>query len=475
MKYITTIELAELWQMTERGARKLCPRIEGAERVEGAWRIPSTAIRPDDKRFKTGNYQRRAKINPRINTGLVNNVIFGDCMVKMREIKSKSIDFIQCDLPYTDSGDWVLCMKDSDGRRYALKELWKEYLRILKPNGVIALMGAELFTYRLALSNPKMFKYKIVWGKTSPSGVIQNQPLRYHEDICIFYNTKSVNRQGEVTYNHQKTNVILRKNKNRAINELEKPEWYEGESGWPTDVVFYDREIDDDNKNRSRKPVALCEYLIKTYSNEGDTVLDNSSGGGSTLVAAIKSLRNFIGIDLNDKFFMRNKSKADVNETVDVEETVDFVTDSKIRICAEWTILSEDKRALLQKSTMFKDFKSGSFKNSLTDGQKERLERLVAKRKTEEECEKLRPVYMKHMKKNLEELHGSLIELSRQRNEAKHKEIKDKIKARMDDVKILMRYNKQLYRNLQPHNPPIDISPTTEKIKELLGISGNEP
>ena len=226
-------------------------------------------------------------------------LIKGDCLIEMQNIPDKSIDAIICDLPYGTTA----CKWDNI---IPFEPLWEQYKRIIKDNGAIVLFGSQPFTSALVMSNPKWFKYEIIWEKDKATGffLAKKQPMKAHENICVFYIKQP-------TYNPQKTTGHKPANKTKGIpnNKSEHFERYSNENGGQTDR--YPRSVQKVNTHNSshgqlhptQKPEALIEYLIKTYTNEGDTVLDNTMGSGTTGVAAVNLNRNFIGIEMDDKYF----------------------------------------------------------------------------------------------------------------------------------------------------------------------------
>ena len=222
----------------------------------------------------------------------------GDCLELMKDIPNKSIDMILCDLPYgTTQNKWDSVIP--------LDELWREYKRTIKDNGVIVLTSQGIFTAKLILSNEKWFKYKWVWEKSKATNFLnaKKQPLRKHEDICVFYNKQP-------KYNPQMTegepyDKGIRKNQLTGSYGEFNPVHVKSEGKrYPTDVVYF-KTAESEGKvyHSTQKPVALLEYLIKTYTNDGETVLDNCMGSGSTGIACLRTNRNFIGIEKDDKYF----------------------------------------------------------------------------------------------------------------------------------------------------------------------------
>lgn len=226
-------------------------------------------------------------------------LLHGDCLKLMHEIPDGAVDMILCDLPYgtTDcSWDSVL----------PFGELWEHYDRLLKPNGAAVLFAAQPFTTQLIMSNRKAFRYCWYWLKNQPTGYAyaRYQPMRRVEDICVFYKSPP-------TYNPQglkpATNAKPRRKKAIPRGEtiyhtdtLDK-EYTPRFTNWPKNVLEYNTER---GYHPTQKPVPLLEYLIRTYTNEGDTVLDNCMGSGSSGVA-VKRVggRHFIGIEQNAVYF----------------------------------------------------------------------------------------------------------------------------------------------------------------------------
>lgn len=222
----------------------------------------------------------------------------------MQEIQDKSVDMILCDLPYgTTQNKWDSIIP--------LDELWKEYKRIIKDNGAIALTSQGIFTAKLILSNEKWFKYKIVWEKSKATNFLnaKKQPLRKHEDICVFYKKQPI-------YNPQMTegepyNKGIRKDQLTGSYGDFKPVEVKSEGlRYPTDVRYF-KTSESEGKvyHPTQKPISLLEDLIKTYTNEGDLVLDNCMGSGSTGVATINTNREFIGIELEEEYFNIAKNR----------------------------------------------------------------------------------------------------------------------------------------------------------------------
>jgi len=234
-------------------------------------------------------------------------LIHGDCLSEMPKLEDKSIDMILCDLPYgTTACKWDTIIP--------FEPLWEQYKRIIKDNVAIVLTASQPFTSALVMSNIKMFKYEWIWCKNSPTGFqhAPNRPMMKHENICVFskspmghisqlgnkrmsYIPQGVSIKGENIISAKTHGKYLGSRKNQIGNK------YLAKTGYPNSLLAFDKE--NNYIHPTQKPVALMEYLIKTYTNEGDTVLDNCMGSGTTGVACKNLGRNFIGIELDKTYF----------------------------------------------------------------------------------------------------------------------------------------------------------------------------
>ena len=228
-----------------------------------------------------------------------NKVIKGDCLEVMKTIPDKSIDMILCDLPYgTTSCKWDTIIP--------FEPLWEQYKRIIKDNGAIVLTASQPFTTALIASNYDLFKYVWIWKKSRTTGfqIAKYRPMKQHEDVCIFY-------KKQPTYNQTLTKLekpikSWRKNGKggnlmtgmKADNDKNRVQLY---TGFNRDIIEIDSEHNA-NAHPTQKPVALFEYLIKTYTNEGDLVLDNCAGSGTTGVACKNTNRNYILIEKEPEY-----------------------------------------------------------------------------------------------------------------------------------------------------------------------------
>lgn len=236
----------------------------------------------------------------------IDRIYNDDCLEGMKAIPSGSIDAVICDLPYgvlnseSEGGSWDSIIP--------LEPLWEQYWRICKPTAAIVLFAQGMFTAELMMSNPKMWRYNLIWKKGNrPTGFLNanRMPLRIHEDICVFYDKLP-------TYNPQmwKGEPVhrraTRKMNNRCYGEFQPSEWKNTDMKHPQSIIDIDKEhVNGNFIHPTQKPVNLIRYLVRTYTNEGDTVLDNCMGSGTTAIACIKEKRHFIGFELNDEYYTK--------------------------------------------------------------------------------------------------------------------------------------------------------------------------
>ena len=230
-----------------------------------------------------------------------NKIYNMDCMEGMKEIPAGSVDMILCDLPYgTTHCDWDI--------KIPFAELWAEYERIIKDNGAIVLTAKQPFTSDLIQSNRKLYRYNMVWIKNIGCGYMNAQimPLQQHEDICIFYKrTPTYNPQMESGY-ERKVSRASQKRKCKAAEVYNKAictKDYDSTERYPISVVYFGSDKQKEALHPTQKPLALFEYLIKTYTNRGDLGLDNCIGSGTTAVACIRTGRQFIGFEKSEKYY----------------------------------------------------------------------------------------------------------------------------------------------------------------------------
>ena len=252
----------------------------------------------------------------------------GDCLVKMNEIADGSVDLILCDLPYGTT-DRKGIENKGDNRVLSwdtvipLDQLWEQYRRVLKSTGAVVLTADQPFTSQLVISNLEWFKYEWIWKKKKTTGFLHAnaRPMKETEDILIFSplgasgcskkanKNMTYNPQGLIEKNVKKKNSAKRLGKflhqpehmgsgNKLLHETEYEQKY---TNYPSEIIEFG--LDKGSVHPTQKPVALMEYLIRTYSNEGGTILDNCMGSGTTGVACMNTNRNFIGIEMDENYY----------------------------------------------------------------------------------------------------------------------------------------------------------------------------
>lgn len=231
------------------------------------------------------------------------SLLFGDCLERMKEIPDGSIDLILTDPPYGTTA----CKWDSV---IPFEPMWKQLKRIIKPNGAIVLFGSESFSSMLRCSNLKMFKYDWVWNKTKPQGFLnaKARPLVEHELIHVFSSGTCTSTSKTMTYNPQgliNVDVLLKNTDTESMGKAKSrklgSEYKQTQSNYPRSILRYAH--DQSKLHPTQKPVALLEYLIKTYTQEGETVLDFTFGSCSTGIACLNTNRKFIGVEMNEGYF----------------------------------------------------------------------------------------------------------------------------------------------------------------------------
>jgi SOS regulatory protein LexA len=239
----------------------------------------------------------------------INKVIEGDCLEVMKTFPSKSIDMILCDLPYgITQNHWDSLIP--------LDRLWILYERIIKDNGAIVLTGQGLFTAALMLSNPKFFKYKITWIKSKPTNFLnaKKQPLRKHEDVCVFYKNQP-NYNPQMTYGEPYNKGFRKDQLTGSYGDFKTVEVKSNGERYPTDVVYFKTaESEGEIYHPTQKPVELGRYLIRTFTQPDAVILDNACGSGSFLVAAALEGRQYIGIEKNKDVYLHKKQRMDYIE-----------------------------------------------------------------------------------------------------------------------------------------------------------------
>lgn len=244
----------------------------------------------------------------------INKIYNENCLEGMKRIDDKFVDCIICDLPYE------VLNKSNENAKWdtviPFDKLWEQYNRIIKDDGAILLFGQGMFTAQLMMSNPSMWRYNLIWKKGNRSTGFLNakrMPLRNHEDIMVFYKNLP-------TYNPQKTKgaknhsrgYMKNEQKNRCYGTYDPKGSEDDLSGmkYPTSIIDVDKEHGN-TFHPTQKPVELISYLVKTYTNEGDLVLDNCMGSGTTAVACIQEKRNFIGFELNEEYFNKANERIE--------------------------------------------------------------------------------------------------------------------------------------------------------------------
>ena len=272
-------------------------------------------------------------------SNVINRLFEGDCLEYMKEIPDGSVDMILCDLPYgMTQNEWDCYIP--------LDELWKQYNRVIKTNGAIVLTSNGIFTAKLILSQPNIYKYKWVWEKSKSTNFLnaKKQPLRKHEDVCVFY-------KKQPTYNPQ---MIPGEPYDKGVRKNQLSGSYgdfqpvhvcsEGER-YPTDIIYFKTaESEGDVVHPTQKPVELGRYFVRTYTNPGDVILDNTFGSGSFLVAALMEGRNFIGIEKNEDVALFKK------------EAIDYIAVSKKRLKKAWDMLSDENKKNIKHINLIAQF-----------------------------------------------------------------------------------------------------------------------
>ena len=252
----------------------------------------------------------------------INEIIHGDCLEVTRQFPDKSIDMILCDLPYgTTACEWDTVIP--------FDPLWEQYNRIIKKHGAIVLFGIEPFASNLRMSNIKNYKHEWVWNKEQAGNFIQakNHPLRVTENIMVFCNEKvkyypimekaKEENKRPLSIKLQKTNFLGKVSQ----GEFKPSENYNPDLRYPKNILVFNAGSKEcNNVNRvhpTQKPVALCEYLIKTYTLPGEVVLDNCIGSGTTAIACINTGRNFIGVEIEEKYVKIARERIEKHKKLD--------------------------------------------------------------------------------------------------------------------------------------------------------------
>lgn len=269
----------------------------------------------------------------------INSIFEGDCLEIMKQLPDNSIDMVLCDLPYgTTQNKWDSVIP--------LDELWRQYRRIVKADGAIVLTSQGMFTAELMVSNPKMFRYKWVWEKSKSTNFLnaKKQPLRKHEDVCVFYQKQPVYHPQMIE--GEPYDKGIRKNQlSGSYGDFQPVHVHSDGKRYPTDIIYF-KTAESEGKvfHPTQKPVELGRYFVRTYTNPGDIVLDNTSGSGSFLVSALLEGRNFIGIEKNENVALFKKGD------------IDYISVTKQRLHDAWNRMSQDVKESLELLNLLKEF-----------------------------------------------------------------------------------------------------------------------
>ena len=244
----------------------------------------------------------------------------GDCLEIMKDIPDKSIDMILCDLPYGTTD----CAWDNV---IPFEPMWEQLKRVTKKNGAIVLFGSQPFTSALVMSNPKMFKYEWIWEKHKGTNfqTVKYQPFKVHENVLVFGGSNYYPQMSNGTpYKPRGSHNINKKGGMWEGKKVGYAKDFDSSKRYPVSKLYFANHNQKANSfHPTQKPVALMEYLIKTYTNDGETVLDFTMGSGTTGVACINTGRNFIGIELDENYFeIAKKRIEEANQCLSIYATV---------------------------------------------------------------------------------------------------------------------------------------------------------
>jgi site-specific DNA-methyltransferase (adenine-specific) len=253
---------------------------------------------------------------------MVNKINFGDCLKLMNDISDESVDMILCDLPYgTTKCKWDTIIP--------FEPLWEQYKRVIKDNGAIVLTASQPFTSALVMSNPNWFKYEWIWHKNRGSNfaLLKYQPFKEHESILVFSkNTHKYypirqerSQSGKNRANYSFKNAGGGEATGFVIKDDGVRRTIEKDLRAPSSIQKFNTEV---GMHPTQKPVALFEYLIKTYTHEGDTVLDNCSGSGTTAIACMTTNRNYICIENNKQYFENSNHRVELFKSQNIDSAL---------------------------------------------------------------------------------------------------------------------------------------------------------
>lgn len=241
--------------------------------------------------------------------GKMFNLMLGDCLIRMKDIPDNSVDMVLTDPPYgTTACKWDDCIP--------FEPMWTHLRRVLKPNGAAVFTASQPFTSALVMSNPKEFKYSWVWEKGAATGHLnaKRQPLRAHEDVLVFCRSAAPYHPIK-TGGHQRKTSTKRSDGGEVYGSQSFDAIrYDATDRYPRSVVKFSSDKQTCNLHPTQKPVALMEYLIRTYTKEGETVLDFTMGSGTTGVACANTNRNFIGVEKDEEYFKVAQER--INEAI---------------------------------------------------------------------------------------------------------------------------------------------------------------
>ena len=230
----------------------------------------------------------------------LDKIYLEDCLEGMKKIDDCSVDCIICDLPY----GVTKCHWDC---KIPFKPLWEQYLRVIKPNGAILLFCQGMFTAEVVMSQPKYWRYNLVWNKVNTTGFLNasRQPLRQHEDIAVFYKKSPVyNPQMQKSKPHYRNHGASKNGcTNRHYNSFKTTDRELSDCKFPTSIITISKAFRERNDHPTQKPIDLYAYLIRTYTNKGDLILDNCIGCGTAAIAAIREGRHFIGFETYEEYY----------------------------------------------------------------------------------------------------------------------------------------------------------------------------
>jgi site-specific DNA-methyltransferase (adenine-specific) len=281
---------------------------------------------------------------------MINQLYEADCLECMKDIPDGTIDMILCDLPYGMTQNQWDCY-------IPLDLLWEQYTRIIKPNGAIVLTSQGLFTAKLILSQPKLYKYKWIWEKSKPTNFLnaKKQPLRKYEDVCVFY-------KKQPTYNPQMIpgepyDKGVRKDQlSGSYGDFQPVHVKSSGERYPTDIIYVKTaESEGEVVHPTQKPVELGRYFVRTYSKPGDVILDNTFGSGSFLVAALMEGRNFIGIEKNEDVALFKK------------DGIDYIDVAKRRLFLAWSTLDKKIKKSIADINLIRNLERSDFKMPTDD------------------------------------------------------------------------------------------------------------